>query len=118
MAYQPQHDPTNVLGRRFGAFFIDSILGGAISVAFLAATKSNSYHSAPDGACTTLREGGNCSGTCLQFGSRVYTWTGGRYLLGVVLGLGVVALNAVVLQGITGASVGKMVTGVRVVDAQ
>ena len=43
---------------------------------------------------------------------------GGRYVLGIMLGLGVVFLNAVILQGITGASVGKMITGIRVVDAQ
>jgi uncharacterized RDD family membrane protein YckC len=118
MAYQPQRDPTNVLGRRFGAFFIDFVLGNAISIAFLAATKSASYTGAPDEACSRLRGAGGFSGTCIQMGSRVYTWESGRYLLGLVLGLGVVFLNSVVLQGITGASVGKMITGTRVVNAQ
>jgi uncharacterized RDD family membrane protein YckC len=118
MAYQPQRDPTNVLGRRFGAFFIDFVLGSAISIAFLAATKSASYTGAPDSACDRLRDVRGFSGTCLQFGSRVYTWDSGRYLLGILLGTGVVFLNAVILQGITGASVGKMITGVRVVNAE
>ncbi|HTL87135.1 MAG TPA: RDD family protein [Acidimicrobiia bacterium] len=117
MAYQPQRDPTNVLGRRFGAFFIDFVLGNAITIAFLAGMKSGSYTSAPTHACTRLNVNG-FTGTCVQLGSRVYTWDSGKYALGLLLGVGVVFLNSVILQGITGASVGKMITGVRVVNTQ
>jgi hypothetical protein len=51
-------------------------------------------------------------------GSRVYTWKGGG--AAVAYGLSVLAgvANLVVLQGITGASLGKLIMGLRVVDSQ
>jgi uncharacterized RDD family membrane protein YckC len=119
MAYgmQPQGDPTEVLGRRVVAYFIDFILFAGIFIAVMVATRDHSYTGAPADACRTLRDGG-FSGVCVQFGHRVYTWKGGHaafgYLLAAFLGL----LNLVVLQGITGASVGKQIMGLRVVNAQ
>jgi uncharacterized RDD family membrane protein YckC len=119
MAYgmQPQGDPTEVLGRRVVAYIIDFILFAGILIAVMVATRDHSYTGAPAGACRTLRDGG-FSGVCAQFGHRVYTWKGGHaafgYLLAALLGL----LNLVLLQGITGASVGKQIMGLRVVNAQ
>jgi uncharacterized RDD family membrane protein YckC len=119
MAYgmQPQGDPTEVLGRRVVAYIIDFILFAGILIAVMVATRDHSYTGAPAGACRTLRDGG-FSGVCAQFGHRVYTWKGGHaafgYLLAAFLGL----LNLVLLQGITGASVGKQIMGLRVVNAQ
>jgi uncharacterized RDD family membrane protein YckC len=115
MAYLPQRDPTNVIGRRIFAFVIDGVLVSAAGVAIFAATKSHSYTGAPTDACRQLRDNG-ISDPCLQFGSRVYTWTGGKFALAIVLTALVGMLNQVFLQGIAGASVGKMMLGLRVVN--
>jgi uncharacterized RDD family membrane protein YckC len=117
MAYSmPSHgDPTNVMGRRIAAFLIDAVIALAVFVAVLALTKSHSYVKAPSNACQSLRDSG-FSGQCLQVGSRVYTWKGSGVALGY-LGLAVVTLlNGALLQGISGASVGKLILGLRVVD--
>jgi uncharacterized RDD family membrane protein YckC len=116
MAYVPQRDPTDVIGRRISAFIIDFLLVSGAGVAIFAATKSNSYTGAPNNACQQLRDAG-FSDPCFQFGSRVYTWTGGRFALAFLLIALVGFANNVLLQGITGASVGKMILGLRVVDA-
>ena len=118
MAYAPPRDPTNVMGRRIAAFIIDTLLTSVIVLAVLAATKSQSLTGAPTDACRTLRNTTNFSGTCVQIGSHVYTWSHGRYALGIVIGLLIGAANVVLLQGITGASLGKMILGLRTVDAQ
>src|SRR5262249_34915646 len=119
MAYSmPSHgDPTNVMGRRIAAFVIDVLIYTAVGIAVLALTKDHSYVHAPDHACRTLRDAG-FSGQCAQFGSRVYTWKTGGWLAGWFIALGVSFSNNVLLQGNTGASVGKLILGLRVVDGQ
>ncbi len=120
MAYgmQPQSDPTAVMGRRVVAYIIDVVLSSVILVAALALTKNHAYTGAPADACRTLRDAGGFSGQCVQFGSRVYTWRSGALLVGYGLaGLASFA-NLVLLQGVTGASIGKLILGLRVVDAQ
>ncbi len=118
MAYAPPRDPTDVMGRRIAAFIIDSIVTSVIVIAVLAATKSQSLTGAPTDACRTLRDTTNFSGQCVQIGSHVYTWSHGRYFLGLIVGLLIGAANVVLLQGITGASLGKMILGLRTVNAQ
>lgn len=119
MAYgmQPPRDPTEVMGRRIVAYFVDAVLIFGIFIAVMAVTKSHAYTGAPTTACQTLRDDG-FRGTCLRFGSRVYTWKTG----GLLAGYGISALagfvDLVLLQGVTGASVGKLILGLRVVDAQ
>jgi uncharacterized RDD family membrane protein YckC len=119
MAYgmQPQGDPTAVMGRRIVAYIIDSLLFTGIFVAAMALTRNHVYTRAPSGACQTLRDTG-FSGQCVQFGSRVYTWKSG----GAAAGYGISALagfiDFVLLQGISGASVGKLIMGLRVIDGQ
>jgi uncharacterized RDD family membrane protein YckC len=119
MAYgmQPQGDPTAVMGRRIVAYIVDSLLLSGVFIAAMALTKNHVYTGAPSGACQTLRDGG-FSGQCAQFGSRVYTWKSG----GAATGYGISALagfiDLVLLQGITGASVGKLILSLRVVDGQ
>jgi uncharacterized RDD family membrane protein YckC len=116
MAYLPPRDPTEVIGRRISAFVIDTLLVTGVSVAIFAALKSNAYTHAPSDACQQLRDTG-VSDTCIQLGSRAYTWTGGRLALAIALSLLAGIVNNVLLQGTTGASVGKMMLGLRVVDA-
>jgi uncharacterized RDD family membrane protein YckC len=115
---QPQRDPTEVMGRRIAAYIIDGVLISGILVAILAVTKQSGYTGAPANACQTLRDRPNFAGQCMQFGSRVYTWKSGGLLSGYGLGALAGFLNFVVLQGIVGASVGKLIVGMRVVDAQ
>ena len=119
MAYgmQPPGDPTAVMGRRIVAYIVDSLLISGIFIVVMALTKNNAYTRAPSGACQILRDRG-FSGQCLQFGSCVYTWKSG----GAAAGYGSSALasflDLVVLQGITGASIGKLIMRLRVVNAQ
>jgi uncharacterized RDD family membrane protein YckC len=114
---EPQADPTAVMGRRIVAYLIDSLLISGIFIAVMALTKDHAYTGAPSGACQTLRDGG-FSGQCAQFGSRVYTWKSGGAAAGY--GISVLAgfLDLVLLQGIAGASIGKLILSLRVVNAQ
>jgi uncharacterized RDD family membrane protein YckC len=116
MAYLPQRDLTEVIGRRISAFVVDTLLVSGVSVALFAVLKTNSYTGAPSDACQQLRDLG-ISDPCVQLGSHVYTWTGGRFALAIALAVLVSLVNHVLLQGMTGASVGKMMLGLRVVDA-
>ena len=118
MAYTPPHDPTAVVGRRIVAYVIDGAIATGILVAVAAATVSNSYSHAPTSACERLRNFQDFSGQCVQFGSHVFTWNGGRFGIAVLAGVLVGIANNVLLQGLTGASVGKFATGLRVIDAQ
>jgi uncharacterized RDD family membrane protein YckC len=115
MLYAPPRDPTNVMGRRIVAYLIDVILVVAIALALFAATTENTFTDAPSGACDILQDRGEAT-TCLQVGSTVYTWSDS----GVTTSWGLAFLaqiaNLVVLQGITGASIGKLIMGLRVVD--
>jgi uncharacterized RDD family membrane protein YckC len=111
------HDPTNVLPRRFVAYFIDLALVFALSIAAFAVTKSESYSDVDiDDACAVLHSVSDTEDPCIQLGSSVYTWTGSRFALALLLSILAAALNHVLLQGTTGATVGKLMTGLRVVD--
>ncbi|MDQ1477543.1 MAG: hypothetical protein QOE62_2772 [Actinomycetota bacterium] len=112
-----QGDPTDVMGRRIVAYLIDFLLLAAIGIAIFAVTKDQVYTGAPAHACESLRARG-VSGSCVQIGSRVYVWKGSG--LGLGYGIGAVAsiLDLVVLQAVVGASIGKLIMGLRVVDAQ
>src|SRR5437868_1037927 len=115
MAYLPQRDPTEVIGRRIAAFVIDTLLVSGVSVAIFAALKTHSYTNAPTGACQQLRDNGYSS-PCVQLGAHVYTWGGGRFALALLLSVLASLVNHVLLQGTTGATLGKMMLGLRVVD--
>jgi uncharacterized RDD family membrane protein YckC len=114
----PPRDPTNVMGRRTAAYLIDFILVAAIEVALLAATKDHTYilEDGYSNACADIRSMVGAD-QCLQLGNRAYTWTGGAFLLALGLATLVGLLNNVILQTATGASVGKMIMGLRVVTA-
>jgi uncharacterized RDD family membrane protein YckC len=120
MAYPLPRDPTQVIGRRIGAYVIDTVLTSGVSLAIWRSTTLYKY-SAPgvSNACQELRSRGDVVvGHCFQAGDTVYTWTGSGPLLTLVVGVLIGLANSVVLQGITGASVGKMATGLRVVNAR
>jgi uncharacterized RDD family membrane protein YckC len=110
------------MGRRVVAYLIDLVIASAVLVALLAATKDRTYTGIPsdfNDACRFIREApGFAGGQCLQLGSRAYTWTGGAFLLSWGLSALVGLINNVIVQAATGASVGKMVMGLRVIDAE
>lgn len=119
MAYAAAYrrDPTNVMGRRIAAFIIDILAPAVVVFVAFAFSKHQSYTNAPTAACQQLRDAG-FSGDCIQLGSHVYTWSSGTRLRAFGLGALTGFLNNVVLQGLTGASIGKFVLGLRVVNAQ
>ncbi|HVJ95475.1 MAG TPA: RDD family protein [Acidimicrobiia bacterium] len=116
----PPRDPTAVMGRRVVAYLIDFALVTSIEIALLAATKDRTFTGIPSGfsdACRVIRDESDFSGQCLQLGSRAWTWTTGAFILALGLATLVGLLNNVILQTATGASIGKMIMGLRVVTA-
>ncbi len=120
MAYgmPPQGDPTDVMGRRIVAYIVDGILLFGVLVAAMALTKHQFYQNAPDNACETLRQTRGLNVQCLQVGSHLYTWSGNGLTAARLVSVLASFLDLVVLQGITGASIGKMILGLRVVNEQ
>jgi uncharacterized RDD family membrane protein YckC len=119
MQYQPAtppRDPTNVMGRRIFAFIIDFVLVASVMI-IVAAITAKRFSGAPDSACQILKDNGN-NDACFQLGSHVYTWHGARQAsiwgVGIIFGF----LNNGLLTGLTGASVGKFILGLRVVNAE
>ena len=107
--------PTNVVGRRVGAFFIDLALILAVNflVFFAMADKDEeigrkvvSGEIDPD--ATTY---GN-----ITIGDTEYAIVGGKFLVYLLILLAIGFLYHAVLQGITGWTLGKLATGVRTVD--
>ena len=110
-----KEDPTDVVGRRIVAFVLDAILITAI-VVIVGALLAKRYTNAPSDACETLREQTRNT-NCVQLGSHVYTVSSSRMSVLYFAGLAATFLDFVVLPGVTGASIGKLMLGLRVVDA-
>jgi uncharacterized RDD family membrane protein YckC len=114
--YEQYRDPTAVMGRRILAYLIDALITGVVFViAFAAFAHRQEVPGNFDNACDFIRANSNVR-QCFQSGNNVYYFEGGRAAALYLLALGVSVLNNVVLQGVTGASVGKFVTGLRTVD--
>jgi uncharacterized RDD family membrane protein YckC len=123
MAYGPPTtlDPTNVMGRRIAAWFIDIVIPSIVAIAvgyivFIgAATKISGVST---DYCTFQPRPTNSA--CLQLGSDAYIGTDddvrAAFTVGGLIYL-VGALNLFVVQGLTGATVGKHMVGLRVVKA-
>ena len=114
-ATTPPDDPTDVVGRRAVAYLIDLVLVALIGLVVFAALRYRSYTDAPADMCTLLRKTAD-NPICLKVGSRVFLWHPGaakhRVLVTLFFGL----LNNVVLQSITGSTVGKACFRLSVVD--
>ncbi|HVX19418.1 MAG TPA: RDD family protein [Acidimicrobiales bacterium] len=104
------HDPTAVVGRRIAAWAIDLVMFAALEV-LLVVSLGTRHH---QGACDQLTRG-HAAAQCLSLGSNTYLVAGGRLALGTAISvtwfLGLFSL----LQGLTGRTPGKLLTGVRVV---
>lgn len=100
------------MGRRIGAYVIDLVIGiAAFVVAFIGLTTTD--ESGRD--CERVTSGASVQ-VCADTGDTVRYATGGDAALIYALPVGVWLVNAVLLQGATGASAGKHLTGLRVVN--
>ena len=127
----PGGDPTDVLGRRVGAYFIDLVLVLIVVAAFLIPSfNDKSYEVSANqfrcaiGDSATSRDGSGripiTEGLCIDWGdNRLKVVDEDEFVdliveFWVVYGL-VQVLNLIILQGLTGASIGKHLVGLRVV---
>lgn len=114
----PGGDPTAVFGRRCVAFAVDfAILLAVFVIAFLSVSTFDDVED-PEIAEQICEHYDNLDNgdICVQGDSFVFVLESGKL---TVVGLWVVAvsvLNLVMLAAITGASAGKLVAGIRVVD--
>lgn len=113
-------DPTAVMGRRILAWVLDLLVFGAVVGSVFAGLAD--YVEIPPGfafdACDQLQDRytDEASG-CVEVGDRAYITSAGDNGVQTLVSLGYFAFF-VVLQGVTGASPGKLLTGLRVVDEQ
>ncbi len=116
--YVQPSDPTAVMGRRIFAYIIDIAI--LIAAAFLAAGlgdwESEEFGSTNEAeqVCEDLRDNG--VSFCANVNETVFATDGGSDIaLFYGLPSAVSILNLVILQGVSGASIGKHLTGLRVV---
>jgi len=118
-------DPTAVVGRRILAYGIDLVIAFAVVGALLvpfwndhAVRRDSATFSCPESS-TSFEPGGSSSNFCFDLGDEVVYLPEEQANQLTERFYGVWALvslvNLVVLQGLTGASVGKLLTGLRVV---
>jgi uncharacterized RDD family membrane protein YckC len=116
-SHMAAEDPTKAIWRRIFAYIIDAIVGGLIvGLVFLAMADIDTQKAercpdpAPSGRlCYDADRGTPQPGDEIILVDRDAVWVAA----GVALGWGII--NEVLLQGLTGASVGMFVTGARVV---
>ena len=109
-------DPTAVMGRRIGAVVID----GLVVLVPLTIIQTSQYQYIDKGSdqaatdyCTQYTQGS--SGTCVSFGSTAY-FTDTNSAWPALLLFGLPLLMFVILQGLTGWTLGKLITGIRTVQ--
>jgi uncharacterized RDD family membrane protein YckC len=111
-----RRDPTAVLGRRIVAYVIDIAIPCILFFA-LFATLSKTYDSAGPGTCDQIKRFTDAT-ICSQSDDSAIAFTSGAAAVVFLLPLGVAFVDMVVFQSARGASVGKLVMGLRVVDDQ
>lgn len=115
-------DPTAVMGRRTGAWVVDFLLFVLVAM-FVGPSPLSPLAEYVDtdefpGITCDVIESSNDASTCLEFGDRLYfTEDGDAAIALVVLWVAFPVVYAAV-QGATGASPGKALFGIRVVDEQ
>ena len=119
--YGPPADPTNVIGRRIGAWFIDLLVYLILVVAAVSLSGTFEAHNvavrgqtAGDNYCSEWNR--THEGLCSYADGEVTTvefdrsYLGGAFLVNLI--------GYIVIQGVTGGSLGKLAVGLRVVDEQ
>ena len=115
--YAPVHDPTAVMGRRFGAWIIDFVIGAiVVFVLFVAFATRESYGSSSraEAVCDDINAN-RSDYICVPADTEVFLWKDTDLLVIALVGSGFWFLNDAVLTGITGFSIGKGIVGLRVV---
>jgi uncharacterized RDD family membrane protein YckC len=105
-------DPTQVLWRRIGAYVVDALVGTLLAAVVVVGFADLDTIDATD--CPDDLPGGRL---CLDAATddTVTLVDAGPVVAALALTSGWVLLNAVLLQGATGATVGKFITGARTV---
>jgi len=107
----PLGDPTAVMGKRIGAYIIDVLIGWVVmAVTFFAVAES--VDSQGFFGCG----GENAPTMCLDVGDTIYFADGSNANLVSIVAVGFWLLMGGILQGITGATPGKHLVGLRVVN--
>jgi hypothetical protein len=116
MAYGPPTtlDPTNVMGRRILAWIIDLIPLIIIAGIFVGGSLKT-VNNAPLNFCDQYRAAHSSSSLCFQSNSTAYYSSNFR-VSSTVVSLIYWFVVAGLLQGATGATIGKHIVGLRVVD--
>jgi uncharacterized RDD family membrane protein YckC len=115
-AFVTPRDPTRVLGRRAVAYVIDGVLFGVVGWILFSMVKHASYFGAPSDACSNVTAG--TTSLCFQVGGHLYVWDRNALYRNEAITALIGFLDLVVLQALTGASIGKLCVGLRVVDGQ
>jgi serine/threonine-protein kinase len=112
-------DPTAPMGRRVFAVLLDALVLAVMANALLVAAVVSTYKQVPavqgsESVASTCDDFGDVRG-CREFGNTIYVSEGlSLDVAPFALVAGVMML--IVLQGVTGATVGKFLVGLRVVD--
>lgn len=116
----PPRDPTAVMGKRIGAWFVDLLLYLLLVFIFSPFGPFGNYAEIPPGmsdadACEAIRDAQDVR-TCIAVGDRAYFVEDDLSTAGTVTSIAWYVLVFVIWQGLTGATPGKTVFGVRVID--
>ena len=109
--------PTDVMGRRVGAYAIDLAIGFVIFLVMffaLASTRDFATSRQATAFCDTLDES-DANVTCTVSDTTVFVIDDTEMLAIALAELGYMVVNFVLLTGLTGFSLGKVMTGIRVV---
>ena len=114
--YAPGYDPTAVMGRRIAAYIIDFCIAGIVFVGLFLAERdsydknTSSIDFTGVDLCDAIKKFSDAS-ICFETENSALALTGGAAVAVLLVPLGISFANLVLLQGTTGASVGKYITG-------
>jgi hypothetical protein len=117
MAYgltPPVQDPTNVMGLRIGAWIVD-LIPAFVLVTIFSRHTSTTYNNVAPNFCEAYRQT-HSGAFCFMSNNNAYTFQGLRGG-SILIWLAYYFVVAGLLQGATGATFGKHLFGLRVVDA-
>lgn len=103
------------MGRRIAAFVIDALIATVVAIImFLSAAESYEGFGAVPDACETFED---ANYVCFDSEEDIIAIKEGDVRNVLLVYVGIWAANTIVLQGLTGGTIGKLLLGLRVVDA-